>query len=298
MTIYHHTFRHRLFILSLSALLTLGFSTVSQSCHAQSIALHTAPLTQLQGIHPWWGAHVAYFGDSITDPRNSGSKKKYWAYLQDLLHITPYVYGVSGREWSDIPRQLKKLKAEHGNDFDAIVILMGTNDYNHGVRIGQWYTEADTMVYAAVGKPKQLVKRRCRRFCYDPNTFRGRINIAMKMLRDSFSDKQIVLLTPLHRALFDPNDKNVQPDERIQNSCGEYVDAYVQSVKEAGQVWAVPVIDLGAKSGLFPLINGTTYYHHAHDLLHPNDAGHLRMAKTLVYQLMTLPLNFATPAAE
>lgn len=83
MTIYHHTFRHRLFILSLSALLTLGFSTVSQSCHAQSIALHPAPLTQLQGIHPWWGAHVAYFGDSITDPRNSGSKKKYWAYLQD-----------------------------------------------------------------------------------------------------------------------------------------------------------------------------------------------------------------------
>ena len=25
--------------------------------------------------HPWKGKRVAYFGDSITDPRNSGSKK-------------------------------------------------------------------------------------------------------------------------------------------------------------------------------------------------------------------------------
>ena len=28
--------------------------------------------------HPWQGKRVAYLGDSITDPRNSGAKKKYW----------------------------------------------------------------------------------------------------------------------------------------------------------------------------------------------------------------------------
>ena len=27
--------------------------------------------------HPWQGKRVAYLGDSITDPRNSGSKLKY-----------------------------------------------------------------------------------------------------------------------------------------------------------------------------------------------------------------------------
>ena len=37
---------------------------------------------------------------------------------------------------------------------------------------------------------------------------------------------------------------SVQPDENYQNSCGEYVDAYVQAVKEAGNVWGVPVIPL------------------------------------------------------
>ena len=37
--------------------------------------------------HPWQGKRVAYFGDSITDPRNNGSKKKYWGFLQDWLQI-------------------------------------------------------------------------------------------------------------------------------------------------------------------------------------------------------------------
>ena len=273
--------------------LTAALSATMLTTQAQQRALTPptlTPLTSLKGIHPWWGARVAFFGDSLTDPRNNGSKKKYWNYLQEMLGITPYIYGVSGRQWNDIPRQIQALLSDHGRDFDAIVILMGTNDYNHGVKIGQWYDEKDTTVYAAVGQPKTLVKRRYRTMSYDAQTYRGRINIAMKMLKDSFTTKQIVLLTPIHRAIFDPNDKNVQPDERIQNSCGEYIDAYVSSVKEAGNVWGVPVIDLNAVSGLYPLINGTTYYHNPHDLLHPNDDGHIRLAKTLVWQLLSLPL--------
>ena len=90
--------------------------------------------------HPWQGKRVAYLGDSITDPRNSGAKKKYWGFLQDWLQIEPYVYGVSGRQWNDIPRQADRLKQEHGQDFDAIIIFCGTNDYNNGVPLGQWYS--------------------------------------------------------------------------------------------------------------------------------------------------------------
>ena len=94
-------------------------------------------------IHPWMQKRVAYFGDSITDPRNSGSKKKYWHFLQEWLGIEPYVYAVSGRQWDDIPRQADKLQAEHGNNVDAILIFIGTNDYNNGVQIGAWYEEND-----------------------------------------------------------------------------------------------------------------------------------------------------------
>ena len=82
-------------------------------------------------VHPWKGKRVAYLGDSITDPRNSGSKKKFWGFLQDWLQIIPYVYGVSGRQWNDIPRQTDQLKREHGQEVDAIIVFMGTNDYNN-----------------------------------------------------------------------------------------------------------------------------------------------------------------------
>ena len=59
--------------------------------------------------------------------------------------------------------------------------------------------------------------------------------------------------TPVHRAIFDPNDKNVQPDESYENVSGIFFDEYLKAIKEAGNVWAVPVIDLNATSGLFPL---------------------------------------------
>ena len=42
--------------------------------------------TVAQGLeHPWKGKKVAYFGDSITDPKNKASKNKYWTYLQQWL---------------------------------------------------------------------------------------------------------------------------------------------------------------------------------------------------------------------
>ena len=48
----------------------------------------TEALPQTLIAHPWQGKRVAYFGDSITDPRNSGSKKKYWGFLEDWLQVT------------------------------------------------------------------------------------------------------------------------------------------------------------------------------------------------------------------
>lgn len=189
----------------------------------------------LAQIHPWYGARVAFLGDSQTDPRNNGSKKKYWGFLSEWLDIQPYVYGISGRQWSQLPAQVEKLHNEHGSDVDAILILMGTNDYNHGVRIGQWYEEGDTVVEAAYGEMKRKEQRHYRRFSYDPNTFRGRINIAMKLIKEYYTDKQVILLTPIHRAIFDANDKNLQPEENIESRGGLYQDAYVESVKEGWQ---------------------------------------------------------------
>ena len=248
--------------------------------------------------HPWQGKRVGYIGDSITDPNCYGDKiKKYWDFLQEWLGITPYVYGISGRQWNDVPRQAEQLKKEHGGEVDAIIVFMGTNDFNAGVPIGEWFTETEEQVMAARGETKKMETRKKRTPVMDGNTYKGRINIGMKRLKQLFPDKQIVLLTPLHRSLADFGETNVQPDENYQNSCGEYVDAYVQAVKEAGNVWGVPVIDFNAVTGLNPMVEEQLVYFYdaEYDRLHPNTKGQIRMARTLMYRLLTLPVEFGSP---
>ena len=244
--------------------------------------------------HPWAGRRVAFLGDSMTDPRNKASNSKYWQRLADMLGLEAYAYGKSGRQWDDIPRQANLLKAEHGDSVDAIIVFIGTNDFNAGVPLGRWYTETEDTVTAAVHGEKRLYTRKRRTPDYDKNTLRGRINIAVKRLKELYPDKQTVLLTPIHRARAEFSPTNIQPDESWQNICGEYFSAYVEAIKEAGGVWGVPVIDLNAVSGLNPMVKEQQQYFHdpAADLLHPNDKGQLRLAHTIMRQLMSLPVDF------
>lgn len=245
-------------------------------------------------VHPWYGIKVGYIGDSITDPNNGASGVKYWNLLQDWLGIVPWVYGVSGREWNDAVNQADQLKAEHGDDVDAIMIFLGTNDFNSGVPLGMWFEECEEEVEAATGQPRRMQIRKKRTPSMNPGTFRGRINAALSHIKNLFPDKQVVLLTPIHRAYAIFGDTNVQPDENYTNLCGEYIDAYVQAVKEAGNIWSVPVIDLNAVSGLNPMVEAQIpqFANPQTDRLHPSDAGHRRLASTLYYQLLALPARF------
>lgn len=245
--------------------------------------------------HPWQGKRVGYLGDSITDPNCYGDKiKKYWSFLEEWLGITPFVYGVSGRQWNDVPRQAEQLKKEHGEEVDALLVLLGTNDFNEGIPVGEWYTEKKEQVMAARGKTKKLETRIKRTLVMDNRTYKGRINIGISRLKSLFPDKQIILLTPLHRSFADFGEKNVQPDESYQNRCGEYVDAYVLAVKEAANVWGVPVIDFNAVTGMNPMVEGQLeyFYDPTFDRLHPSTKGQERMARTLMYQLLAFPCNY------
>ena len=127
----------------------------------------------------------------------------------------------------------------------------------------------------------------------------------MAKLKEAYPTKQIILLTPIHRGDAFLTDRNVQPDEMHANGVGEYVDAYIDVIKEAGNVWAVPVIDLNSISGLYPLAESNALYWRRpsleksentggqrKDRLHPNSEGHLRMARALAYQLLGYPAKF------
>ena len=249
-------------------------------------------------IHPWQGKRVAFFGDSITDPRVKATNVQYWRYLADWLDITPIVYGWSGVQWNAVPIHVDSLLTRQGQDFDAILIFLGTNDYNRGIPSGEWFRETLEPVTAARGKPaaEQVLKKREPMFTNE--TFKGRINIALNLVKKTFPEKQVVLLTPIHRGYAKFGANNIQPDENYVNDIGEYIDAYIDAIKEAGNLWAVPVIDLNAVSGLFPLAEGLGIYFDGGqldserpDFLHPNAKGHRRMALTLYYQLLTIPCD-------
>ena len=87
------------------------------------------------------------------------------------------------------------------------------------------------------------------------------------------------------------NETNVQPAECYQNRIGEYIDSYIYAIKEAGNIWGIPVIDFNAVTGINPMIKEQTSYmfNEEYDLLHPSTKGQIRMARTLMYQFLLLP---------
>ena len=228
----------------------------------------------------WVGRRVAFLGDSITDKNHIGCTSNYWNLLERDLGIVPLVYGRNGHTWKDVKTQAEQLVSEHPDGIEAIFVFAGTNDYNSNVPLGEWFEVEDAKVNRGGGEVP--VKRRVPSL--DGGTFRGRINCAMAILKASFPAADIFLMTPLHRgyAAFGP--RNVQPDESYSNGIGLFVDEYVAAVKEAGNIWAVSVIDLNAESGLFPMSRSHAqfFYSAERDMLHPNDAGHERIEKAVL----------------
>ena len=245
--------------------------------------------------HPWSGKKVVYLGDSITTPTQIERHKHdvYWKYLQDLYGIEAHVYAVSGYQWDNIYPMTQKMHAEMGDTPDAILIFLGTNDFNAGVPLGSWYEVAEEDVV----RRGVTIRQPRRRFAKNNGTFRGRINVEMEYLKRNFPNQQIVIMTPIHRGYANFGGSNVQPPESFPNVLGLYVEDYIQVLREAADIWSVPLIDLYRDSGLFPDDPAYARYFRdggaeGKDNLHPNGAGHLRLARTIAARLRALPPGF------
>ena len=261
----------------------------------------------------WNGAKVAFLGDSITDEGQLGGQDIYWNQLRTILGIKPYCYGISGHRTTQILGQARQLLSEHGQDVDAIIIFIGTNDFNGSRPLGEWFEEGTS----EVNRDGVMTSLRHRTLIMEGNTVRSDINIFMSFLKHNYPTKQVILLTPIHRGYFNCAENNIQPDENHANKLGLYIDDYVQVIKETADVWAVPVIDLSSVCGLYPMEPEHARYFREnektlkfsatdassgspgsekglehHDLLHPNTEGHLRMAYSLAYQLLGYPARF------
>jgi len=264
-----------------------GFAQQAEPIAVPKVIVTAAEKTQNS---QWQGKRVAFLGDSMTDTRRTGTTCVYWEYLSELLGIQPFVYGINGHQWDGIYKQALKLHDEKGTNVDAILIFAGTNDYNHGIPMGEFFSE--TTRHTNFNGTE--VTRKYRTPIMNDSTFCGRINKVMSYLKNTYPQQQIIIMTPIHRGFAKFSDKNVQPDENFSNVQGLYIDAYIAVLKQAASYWAVPLIDLYAESGLYPLAESQLQYFHNKDMdrLHPNALGDYRLAKTIQYQLLTLPSTF------
>ena len=242
------------------------------------------------GLDAWKGMKVAFLGDSITDPAHIGCTKNYWNFLIDDLALDANVYGVSGDTWKGLPGQINRIHESMDVDLDAVFVFLGTNDFNEGVPLGEFFDLRDE----TTNRNGQSMVLKRRYLNTNADTFKGRVNFALGRLKTEFPQSQIVLMTPIHRAFAAFSPTNVQPPESFPNAAGLYVDEYVEALRQAGRIWSVPVIDLYGESGLIPENDSyATYFANSkNDRLHPNTSGHRRIADLIEAKLNALPATF------
>lgn len=248
--------------------------------------------------NPWQGKRCAFLGDSMTDPSNKAATYHYYDYLQDSLGIEPRVYARSGHQWHQILEKAKLMQQTDSTTIDVIFIWAGTNDFNHGIPMGKFYAERDT----TCNRNGKIVAARHREWLMNDTTFCGRINMCLSWLKHNYPTKQIIVMTPIHRAFADFSDPsrgrmNIQPDENFTNTQGLYIDDYMDALRQACRYWAVPCIDLYQDSGLYPIEDEHGQYFAEpvtnpvtgrYDRLHPNNAGHIRLGKTIQAHLRAI----------
>ena len=215
------------------------------------------------------GKKINFLGDSITEGACLDDwNNVYWMRLGRETGATVRGYGIGGTRIA--PRLNPERPGEEGfgqyfgsrvdamdPDADIVVVWGGTNDFGHG------------------DVPLGTIDDR------DNTTFYGALHCLYRALWEKYPTAQIVVMTPLHRlgeqdALNEHGNPAIAPFKVIRDT-----------IIEVAAYYSFPVVDLYAISNLnpeLPVIRETFMP----DGLHPNDAGHERIASRLLGVLKSL----------
>ncbi len=243
----------------------------------------------------WNGKRVCFLGDSITEGVGVKFGERYLDILGNELDIDVHGYGVNGARFRNLMEQAKKMNADFRKNIDAIFLFAGTNDFNGSMPLGNWFNvcEEELILSKNIDNSLSTIQMRKKRsFNMDISTFCGSINSVLSFLKHNYADKQIVLITPLHRSYANFGCDNIQYNELYSNRIGLFIDDYVSMVRQAAYVWSTELIDLYSISGLFPLFDESAHYfaNFDTDRLHPGKEGHIRIAKAIKSKMNNIAL--------
>ena len=203
------------------------------------------------------GKKINFLGDSITEGCCATSPE--YGYVEVLKRSANLAaarnYGIGGTRIAR--QQVPSAEAKYDQDFcsraglmhpdaDIIFVFGGTNDHGHGD--------------APFGTMND----------YTPDTFCGACSYLFSLLKDTFPQAVIVIATPLHRV-----------EENLPKGIiGVILEDYVNAIRASANQYAFPILDLYETSAIrahIPEIaNKLTT-----DGLHPNNEGHLILAKEI-----------------
>lgn len=222
--------------------------------------------TPVTASSKWANKKANFLGDSITFGTNT--TKTYHQFLAEAVPLSvARNYGISGSRIADGNNAMHSRVLTMDADADLIFVFGGTNDFNSETTIGSLFTIADGV--RTVG--------------LDTTTFYGALHKLCKNLLSRYTGKQIILMTPLHREIFGSQHTEFQP-----NDLGLYLDQYVKAIKEIGQWYSIPVLDLYSVSGLNPNEPTNKALYFGTDGLHPNVEGHQVIASKIQAFLETI----------
>ncbi len=203
------------------------------------------------------GRKANFLGDSIT--QGHGTSAPEHIYLNVLKERCGLAcarnYGIGGttiaasvdrEKCPDFGPPFVERYQQMEDDADLIVVFGGANDFGHGD--------------APMGKSDDR----------DLHTFHGALNLLMEGLIEKYPLADIVFMTPLQ------NIGETQPSALT----GCRLEEYARAIQSAGRRFAIPVLDLYGTSGLCAHLESVRKLF-LPDGLHPNDAGHLKIAARL-----------------
>lgn len=205
---------------------------------------------------------IAFLGDSITEGAGvSKIEDVFWNRVAERTGALAYGYGVGGTRIA--PQHNPDTYANFGQffgsrvtgmipDADVVVVFGGTNDFGHG------------------DAPFGDVSSR------DETTFCGALHKLIRDLIERYPQAQLVLLTPTHRLGENElgyNEYGVRREHRLED--------YVNAIQTIAGYYGIPVLDLYRTSGMQPEVP-ILKERYMPDGLHPNDAGHEKIADKLI----------------